>query len=353
MKLINCIYCDPISSDILNHFEFYRKDNNIPLKKEDWDSIRINEILYVKFPCQFTVKIKHFNNNILLLNEDDLLSALHSHEIDNLNIDGLIQSSIIRHNEKIENYSKNLLKSIFSSNIYRNNFLKYDKIFNLQNKEKIDLLESIFQGGNSQEIFEELWNNIFFLPFLDKELSGFNSINQYSIFINSKYEYEQNTTFQKIILQYHCVINTLYHEFTHNIALLLDANLGDNKFGTVLIETDNDLINLKIEYFDKYKQDNQKYVKFDDFGELVEIELYGIRPRKYRTFSALFCLNPDSYNLDLVKFKEICVGLNNYGIDNYSEKNNMNSQKLKFEEIVKNLMNSEIANLFIERIFSF
>ena len=135
--------------------------------------------------------------------------------------------------------------------------------------------------------------------------------------------------------------------------MLLAANLGDNKFETVLIEIDNDLINLKNEYFDKYKQDNQKYVKFDDFGELVEIELYGIRPRKYRTFSALFCLNPDSYKLDPVKFKEICVGLNNYGIDNYSEKNNMNSQKLKFEEIVQNLMNSEIANLFIERIFFF
>ena len=64
-------------------------------------------------------------------------------------------------------------------------------------------------------------------------------------------------------------------------------------------------------------------------------------------------MNPDSYKLDPVKFKEICAGLNNYGIDNYSEKNNMNSQKLKFEEIVQNLMNSEIANLFIERIFSF
>ena len=215
IKLINCIYCDPISSDILNHFDFYKKNNNIPLKKEDWDSIQINEILYVKFPCQFSVKIKHFNKDILLLNKNDLLSALQSHEIDNLNIDGLIQSSNIKLNEKIENYSKKLLKNIFSSNIYRNNFLKHDKRFNLQNKEKIDLLESIFQGENSQEICEELWNNIFFLPFLDKEISGFHCRNQNSIFINSIYEYEQNTTFQKIIPHYHCVINILYHEFTH------------------------------------------------------------------------------------------------------------------------------------------
>ena len=161
-KLIKCIYCEPISSDILNHFEFYRKDNDIPLKKEDWNSIQINEILYVKYPYKFSVKIKHFNNDILLLDEIDLLNALQNHEIDYLNIDGLIQSSIIKHNEKIENYSKKLLKKIFSSNIYKNNFLKHDKRFNLQNKEKIDLLESILQGENSQEIFEELWNNIFF-----------------------------------------------------------------------------------------------------------------------------------------------------------------------------------------------
>ena len=76
--------------------------------------------------------------------------------------------------------------------------------------------------------------------------------------------------------------------------------------------------------------------------------MYGIRPRKYRTFSGLFCLNPDSYKLDPFKFKQICVGLYNYGNDNYSEKNNMNSLKLKFEEIVENLMNSEIANLLKE-----
>jgi hypothetical protein len=59
-------------------------------------------------------------------------------------------------------------------------------------------------------------------------------------------------------------------------------------------------------------------------------------------------LNPDSYKLDQVIFKEICLWLYNYGKDNYSKKNNINFQKLKFEEIVKNLMNSEIENLLKE-----
>ena len=68
----------------------------------------------LNFLVNFLSNLKHFNNNILLLNEHDSLNALQSHEIDNLNIEGLIQSSIIKHNQKIENYSKKLLKSIFS-----------------------------------------------------------------------------------------------------------------------------------------------------------------------------------------------------------------------------------------------
>ena len=350
-KYINCIYCEPISSDILNRFEFYRENEDIPLKKEDWDSIRINEILYVKFPEEASVKIKHFKNDILSLDDNLLLTVLKSHDIDNLNIDGLVQSSFIKYNEYIENYSKKLLKKIFSSKIYINNFLKHDKRFNSQNKEKKELLESIFQGENSKEIFEEIWNNIFFLPFIDTELAGFNSRNQYSIFINPKYQYEDNLTFQKIIPRYHCEINALYHEFTHNIVLLLAANLENNDFETVLIDEDNYLINLQNIYSEIYKQHNKKYDKFDDFGDLMEVELYGIRPRKFRTFSGLFCLNPDSYELDSDTFKEICVGLYNYDEDNKSEEKNIN-KKYNFGEIMQNLLNSEIAEL-LKKYFIF
>lgn len=166
-KVINCIYSEKINSDILDRFEFYRENEDIPVTKEEWDSIRINEALYIKFPTKKAVKIKNFKKDILSLDDENLLSALMSNgEIDHLNIDGLIQSSIIKYNEKIENYSKKLLKRIFSSELYINNFVKRDKRFNLQNDEKKKLLESIFKGPNSELIFEEIWNNIFFYHLL-------------------------------------------------------------------------------------------------------------------------------------------------------------------------------------------
>lgn len=133
--------------------------------------------------------------------------------------------------------------------------------------------------------------------------------------------------------------------------MLLAANLGNNDFEKVLIDEDNYLITLQNIYSDKYKQNNKKYDKFDDFGDLMEVELYGIRPRKFRSFSGLFCLNPDSYELDSDTFKEIFVGLYNYDEDNKSEENNIN-KKYNFGEIVQNLMNSEIAEI-LKKYFTF
>ena len=349
-KVINCIYSEKINSDILDRFEFYRENEDIPVIKEEWDSIRINEALYIKFPSEKAIKIKHFKKDILSLDDENLLSALMSNdEIDYLNLDGLIQSSITKYNEKIENYSKKLLKIIFSSELYINNFVKHDKRFNLQNDEKKKLLESIFKGTNSELIFEEIWNNIFFLPFIEDELCGFNSRNQYSIFINKKYQYKKNTTFQKIIPLYHSVINSLFHEFTHNIALILAANFGIDNYETIIIKDDQELINLQLEYSSKYNQNSYAYSKFDDFGNLMEVELYGIRPRKYKTYSGLFCLDFNSYYLSPDDFKMMCVGLYNYKPNqNQKEQEKNNSQNDNLEEIIQRLMDSEIAKILKE-----
>ena len=350
IKVINCLYSEKITSDILDRFKFYREDQDIPVTKEEWDSIRINEALYIKFPIKKAVKIKHFKKDILSFDNGNLLIALMSDdEIDYLNIDGLIQSSVIKYNEKIENYSKKLLKKIFSSELYINNFVKHDKRFNLQDDQKKKLLESIFKGPNSELIFEEIWNNIFFLPLIENDLCSFNSRNQYSIFVNKKNQYKNNVTFQKIIPLYHSDINSLFHEFTHNIALLLAANFGADNFETLIIIDDQKLIDLQNDYSSKYNQNSVVYTTFDDFGNLMEVELYGIRPRKYKTYSGLFCLDFNSYNLPPDAFKKICVELYNYEPNNnQKEEKNNNSQKDSLAEIIQRLMDSEIGKLLNE-----
>ncbi len=129
------------------------------------------------------VKIKYFRKDILNFEDTELIYNLNDLNIENLNFDGLIQNSISKYSPEIENYTKDLLKTIFSSKNYINYFEKHGKRFN--NSNKINLLQNIFQGPNSTLIFQEIWENIFFIPFIDSDLSGFNNVNQYSIFINS------------------------------------------------------------------------------------------------------------------------------------------------------------------------
>ena len=56
MKLINCIYSDQISSDILNRFKFYRIDNNIPLKKKIGIQLELMKYYMLNFHANFLLK---------------------------------------------------------------------------------------------------------------------------------------------------------------------------------------------------------------------------------------------------------------------------------------------------------
>ena len=340
-EMVNCLDSEMITSDILKRFQFYRNGSKIQIKEEEWNSIGINEEICSDSLPGFSIKIKHFKKDLLKLSDIKLLTKLESYCLDNLNILGFIQNSIIKYNDEIEEYSKILLKSIFSSDIYLKSFLKNDKRFEAKNSEKEKLLNNFFKGVNSDIIFEEIWENIFFLPFPIDGLGGFNTRAYYSIFVNTNYNANYQKTFQEIIPLFHCYINTLIHEFTYNIALLLAANLDEEEFETIIIKNDKDLINLQTEYSKKYKQNNIIYDKFYDLGDLIEVEIYGVRQRKFKTFSGLFCLDYNSYNNNVHDdFRKVYVEL--YNCDSIKDDKN---------EIFKKLMNSEIANL-LEKYFS-
>ena len=353
-KIINCLNTDSITSDILKRFEFYRK-NETQIKEEDWDSIGINENVYIKYPIKLRVKIKYFNKNILDFDDVNLLYALDTCSIEYLNIDGITQNFIIKFSPEIEKYSKKLLKSILSSKKYID---KYAQRFNSSNSIK-SLLEDIFNGPNSDLIFEEIWDNVFFVPFLGKEFSGYNSRDQYPIFINYNPEFNFNTTFQKIIPVYHSQMNTLFHGFTHNIALIIATNLEcDNFEAKEIIDGPElqELIDLQNIYFKKYNQNNKIYTSFDDFGDLMEVEMYGIKPRKFKTFSSLFCLDFNSYSLEPNEFREKCVQLYNLDInnnikndisENLKEENKI-EEKCDIKDILDGMLSSEISRLLCD-----
>ena len=331
-KIIKCLDSNPISEKILDKYELYRKDNNNKISKNDWNKIGVNEEVIIKEPINIVTKIKHFNENILELDSASFYSALKKRTMENLSIDGFINYSIIKYNTEVEEYSKNLLKKILFSNKYINIFKKNDNRFDLIKEEndinnqikdeKINkkikntkIFKSMFNGPNKDEIFEELWDNVFFIPLFDK-ISGFNNRTQYSIFINSSNNFSIiDSLSSKIIARMHNEINTLVHEFSHNLALLIAANIGENNFETQIIITDDNLLKIQVEYKKIYNQKGNIYDEFSDFGDLIEVELYGIKPGIFKTFSALFCLNKNSYNLEEFNneiFRKICANLYNY-----------------------------------------
>ena len=338
-KISGCLNSEIITSDILKRFKFYREDDKKQLKEEDWNSIGVNETIYTDSLPGRQIKIKHYKKDLLKLNDFQLIRELSLYNAEILNIFGLIQNSLVKFNDKIEEYSKKLLKMIFSSDIYQKSFLRNDKRFKTEKQEEKKLLESFFKGVNKDIIFQEIWDNVFFLPFSADDFAGFNNPIYYSIFINTNYKNNYHKTFQEIIPCFHCDINTLIHEFTNNIALLLAANLNEDGFETIIIEENKNLLQLQKEYSIKYNQNNIIYDKFRDFGDLIEVELYGIRPRKFKTFSGLFCLDYNSYNYDQDKFRNVCVNLYNCNSDNKNE-------------ILESLLKSEIA-LLLKKYFTF
>ena len=360
-KIINCLNSNPITSEILDKCKLYR-NNNIIITKDDWDKIDINEEVVIKEPFQVNVKIKYFNENILKFDEYDLEAVLRYPNVEDLSIDGLLNHSLIKFNNEIKEYSKNLLKYILSSDKYINFFIRNDDYFDLnkteeladkmddieisdKNKNAKKIFESIFKGPNKEKIFEEMWSNIFCIPFYE-DLSGFNIRTQHAIFINTEYNFRLKSSSRGIIAQLHGEINTLIHEFSLSLVLLLAANIGSSNFETKIIYPDEKLKNLQKKYKTIYEQNRYIYNEFSDFGDIIEVELYGIKPNKFKAFSALFCLNKTSYDLDDETFREICAKLYKYnGLLNDDQKIKAIIESKTDDDIKKILNNKEITDI--------
>ena len=177
IKTINCLESNSITNKILDKYKLYRINNDYIITKDDWDKIDINEEIMIKEPFQVIVKIKHYNQNILDLDDYFLESVLKYPSIEYLSIDGLLNHSLIKYNFEIEEFSKDLLKYILASDKYINIFIRNDDRFDLnkeeeqsneindKNKNAKKIFESIFRGPNNDKIFDELWRNIFCIPF--------------------------------------------------------------------------------------------------------------------------------------------------------------------------------------------
>ena len=340
----NAIDSLPITDKILEKFQIFNKKTNQQLTKEDWDSIGFDDKVIIKIDKanKFECKIKHFNNKILELNQHLAINRLQQRKIEFLNMEGLLKNNFIQFETEIENYLKNLLMHIFSSKIYLNNFLKFDLRYKNYHEKKVKLMENIFNGKFKTEIFEELYHNVLFIPFPKEiEIAGLTNRDHYTININSSY-YSGNIVNPLIIVPHiHSCLNDLYHEISHNLFLLLAANLDTLDYDTInYTDINNELINLQIKYKKEYNIEYKEIDVFSDFGDLMEISLYGIKPYKFKTYSSLFFLDKNSFTNTIDDFRHNYLKYYTYTNNIFNKKNVSSNIQEKKNEVL-NLFSTE------------
>ena len=362
-QILKCIENPDISYDLLVDYKIYLfKDEHIPIDSEKWNNISPND--YIKILIDNTlidVKIKNFNANINNYKGEALKVCFDLKNFEDLSIYGFQNYNYIKFDNKIEQECKNIIKNIISSDLYIESFLKYDKTFcNINDKDEI--FKSICKGENSNDIMEEIWENIILIPF-PKGLSSFFNKELYSIFIsNNSYSNSDDNAF-KILPKINSSINQLIHEITHNISYTLYANIiniygfnsiQNKNYDNILIEND-ELQKIQSNFIEKYK--SLKYIsieKFDDFADVIEISFFGIILNEYRLYSGIYFLTGETYkneNINLFREK-FCFLFENKST--FSKKeiidlfNNKNKEKVEINEILKLIKNNHLIKRLLE-----
>lgn len=343
----------PINEQILEKYAIFKINSIKKIEKKDWNSIEFNETVIIQIDRfnKISCKIKHFNTKILQLNDCiNIINILENRRIEYLNMDGFFRNNFIQFEPQVENYLKNLLIEIFSSNIYIDNLIKYDLRFKNDNIKKVGIMKAMFKGIHKIEILEEIYNNILFIPFpLDIDFSGYTTRGYYSIYINSSnFSGEIKNPFV-IIPNIHSSLNDIYHECSHNIFLLIAANLDNINYETInYTDINNELVNFQNTNINLYNIGYKAIEDLKDFGDIMEISLYGIKPFIFKTYSSLFFLDKKSFSLSINDFR-------NYYIKYYKSTKIISKKEIqKYENKVQCLPSSKDLqeNLEIIKIFS-
>ena len=343
--VITSMGSSPITEQILDKYNIFKKSQNKKIEKNDWDLIGFDETVMVEInklkiiPC----KIKHFNNKLLELDYINMINNINKRDPNYLNMEGFLKNNYIQFEPEVEAYLKSFLINIFSSDLFITNFKKYDLRFKNDIK-KDKIIENIFKGKYKQEIFDELYNNMLFIPFpFSMAITGFTNRGYYTTNINSMNGIGENKNPLKIIPYIHSSLNDIYHEIAHNIFLLIAANLDSLDYETInYTDTNNELVNLQKTNKILYNVEYDIINVFSDFGDLMEISLYGIKPYVFKAYSSLFFLDINSLKYPINDFRASYIKFYNYKgtvrndtINEYSHHNIINDEE-----------NSKILNLF-------
>lgn len=285
-----------ITNQILDKCKIYK--DNLEITKETFETINEDDIvkIYIEYiNKEFMIKIKHCNVNILQLSALKFYCLSQNPNIKYLTVEGLLENNFIKYNKEIELNFKNTLFSILCSNNIKNAYITLDERFE-HNK-----VIYAFEGKYKKQIFEEIYKNTFFIPFLFKSDFGYTNRHNYSIFIHSKPYYNKFEDAIKVINIIQSKQNDYLHEIFHLLTFLYGSNLNKLKFDTppvkkYKLESEiNDIENKII--FEQKKEIN-------DFGDAIEMWRYGDRPYYFNFYSSLYALNENNCLISGKEFRK-------------------------------------------------
>ena len=365
-KILKSIESPNISYDLLTDYKMYYLlgDKLIPIDSKNWNKIMPND--YIKIiidDTEINVKIKNFNANISNYKGEAMKVCFDLKNQEDLSIYGLQNNNYIKFDNRIEQDCKKIIKKIIASDLYIESFLKYDKRFtDVSDKEEI--FKSICKGENSNDIMEEMLENIILIPF-PKGFSGFCLKELYSIFLsNNSYSNSDDKAF-KIFPKINSSLNALFHEITHIISYTLYANIinihGFNSLQRQSYDTIEDeneeLKKIQDNFINKYKSVNYSSIEnFADFGDVIEVTFYGIFLNEYRLYSGIYFLSEETYrNGNINSFREkFCSLFENKSIFSKNEIIdlfvNKNEKNVKTNEILALIKNNDLIKSLL-RLF--
>ena len=247
----------------------------IKKQKKDWDDIKDDYLVNLKKGDLFVenIRIKFFNQKILEDNLSDirLKLILQNYNTEYLSIKGIKIDSIIYQNLEVQKQFKDDLFNLMSSKIIKENFQKYEPRF------EHDKVKYAFEGFFRKEIFDEIWDQIIFIPFLNKDITGYTERSNYSIFIDSNINDSVNTN--KKLAYLDSLLNDLYHDFFHILAIFYSINLlkyDINNFNTIEFLPEEIVNEIKFIYEQNkiyYPKETICEYDINDMGDIMEISL--------------------------------------------------------------------------------
>lgn len=310
--MINLIDKDTIKNYVHNNPKklfIMKKGKEIELTDSIINKMNLNEILIYKGnDTNIDFDIKKYNKKIF----------------DNLEINLKVNSWIFSNFEFIDNYyfinTKNELKLEFKNNlktIIESPYIKqiYSKIENRFEK------NYLFEG--SDKIYNEIYDHITFFPFPLDSTYGYCDRNSLDIYINM-YEVEENVL--NLFGKMYANTNDILHEIFHIIPCYYVLN-SDNKNikdvnSRISSKKKEEYVKIQEKFIQDTKSQNQSIKPKEelDFGDILEIEIYGfcIRDFTLKNTCELF-LKKTWYN-DIENFK-----------GNYIERSIINEDEIEKE----------------------